>query len=83
MKAIKLNKSEQAVLEYIKRDGFFTTDPGQRQRERLRNAARSLVAKGVCKVIRTIDGWVETRHRCGRYTEYSRRPSRETRIALV
>jgi hypothetical protein len=80
---IKFNKSELAVLEYIKRDGFFTTDPGQRQRERLRNAARSLVAKGVCKIIRTIDGYVETRHRCGRYTEYSRRPSTEIRIALA
>jgi len=80
---IKFNKSELAILEYIKRDGFFTTDPGQRQRERLRNAARSLVAKGVCKIIRTIDGYVETRHRCGRYTEYSRRPSTEIRIALA
>lgn len=80
---IKFNKSELAVLEYIKRDGFFTTDPGQRQRERLRNASRSLVAKGVCKIIRTIDGYVETRHRCGRYTEYSRRQSTEIRIALA
>jgi hypothetical protein len=78
----KLNKSEQEVLEYVRRDGFFTTDPGQRKR--LNNAAYSLVRKGVCKVIRRDSVWDETRHQVGGgYTEYSRQPYSTIRVARV
>ena len=46
---MNLNQSEKAVLEYIHRDGHFTKDPGQRQR--INNAADTLVRKRICKFI--------------------------------
>ena len=52
---MKLNQSEQAVLSLIARDRYFTTDPGQRQR--LNNAAYSLVKKGVCEVTHRSTVW--------------------------
>ena len=79
---MKLNKSEQAVLEYVSRDGYFTTDPGRGKR--INNAAASLVAKGVCKVIRR--DWVfeaTRRSVAGGYIETIRRPFGTIRVALV
>jgi len=79
---IKLNKSEQAVLEYVRRDGYFTTDPGRGKR--INAAAATLVRKGVCKIIRRDSVWDETRYSVGGgYIEVSRRPWTTIRIALA
>ena len=80
-KPVRLNKSEKAVLDYIERDGFFTTDPGRGQR--MNNAAYTLVDKGVCQVIRRGSVIEEDRRRIGRHTEYSRRPYSTIRVARL
>jgi hypothetical protein len=77
----RLNKSEQAVLEYVRRDGYFTTDPGQRKR--LNTAAYTLVRKGVCEIIRRDSVWDETRYSVGGgQIECSRRPFSTIRVAF-
>jgi hypothetical protein len=79
---MKLNKSEQAVLEYVRRDGYFTTDPGRGKR--INSAAASLVAKGVCKVIRRDWVWNETRYSVGGgRIETSRQRDCLIRVALA
>jgi hypothetical protein len=79
---MKLNQSEQAVLSLIARDRYFTTDPGQRQR--LNNAAYSLVKKGVCEVTHRRTVWEEHRRSVGGgYIETSRVPYGTIRIAPV
>jgi hypothetical protein len=79
---MRLNKSEQSVLEYVRRDGYFTTDPGRGKR--INAAAASLVAKGVCKVIRRDWVWNETRYSVGGgRIETSRQPFGTIRVALV
>jgi len=78
---MKLNKSEQLVLGYVRRDGYFTTDPGHTRR--VNDAAHKLVSRGVCKIIR--HGWTsdETRRQAaGGYTEVSTRPYSTIRVAL-
>jgi hypothetical protein len=80
-KPVRLNKSEEAVLDYVARDGFFTTDPGRGQR--MNRAAYTLVEKGVCKVICRGCVIEENRRRTGRHTEYSRRPYSTIRVACL
>lgn len=78
---MKLSQSETAVLAYVARDGYFTTDPGRRVREN--NAAHSLVRKGVCKVIARGAVWNETRRSIkGGGIETSRTLYSTIRIAL-
>ena len=77
----RLNKSEQAVLEYVRQYGYFTTDPGRGKR--INNAAFTLVRKGVCEIIRRDSVWDETRTQVsGGYTETSRRPFSTIRVAI-
>jgi len=78
---MRLNKSEQVVLNYVRRDGYFTTDPGQRKR--INNAAYSLVVKGVCEVTHRGNVWEEHRRSVGGgYIETSRVPYSTIRVAL-
>jgi len=76
----RFNKSEEAVLFYVNRDGYFTTDPGRGKR--INNAAYSLVSKGFCKVIRRGCVMEEDRRQIGRYTETTSRPYSTIRVAL-
>ena len=78
---MRLNKSEQAVLDYVCRDGYFTTDPGRGKR--INSAAYTLVRKGVCKIILRDTVWEEDRYQVGGgYTEISRRPYTTIRVAM-
>ncbi len=78
---MRLTKSEQAVLEYVRRDGHFTTDPGRGKR--INAAAYSLVRKGVCTIIRESVVSEEFRHSAGGgRIERSSRPFRTIRVAL-
>lgn len=79
---MKLNQSEQFVLGLVRRDGYFTTDPGRRRREN--NAAYSLVKKGVCKVILRGQVWDETRYSVGGgHIEVSRSLYSTIRVAIA
>ncbi len=82
MATIKLNKSEQWVLGRVRRDGYFTTDPGRGKR--LNTAAYSLVKKGVCKITQRDEVTYEDRHYIpGWGTEYSRHRFSTIRVALA
>jgi hypothetical protein len=80
-KSVRLNKSEQRVLQYVRRDGYFTTDPGHGIR--VNNAAYSLVSKKVCEVIRRGEVWDETRTQvAGGYTEVRQTTFSTIRVAF-
>ena len=79
---MRLNQSEQIVLQYVSRDGYFTTDPGHPKR--INNAAFSLVKKNVCTVIRRGFTHDEIRQRVGGgYMERTSRVCTTIRIALL
>jgi hypothetical protein len=76
---MKLNKSEQFVMERIARDGYFTTDPGRGFR--INNAAHSLLKRGICKLIRSGCVTLEIRRSGpGGFIETSKRPWSTIRI---
>jgi hypothetical protein len=76
-----LNKSEQEVLSYVRRDGYFTSDPGRGKR--INNAAYTLVKKGICKIIKRDSVWNEDKYQVGGgFTETSRTLFSTIRVAI-